>query len=303
MKRAIVIPLVSAVLLGSCATIAVVPTPGEQVDVVIPSGDSYVVGTVTYPEDLTEPVPAVLLLPGFLGERDELPVAGTASVQEGGRPLGIWEMTAVALAEAGFASLRIDYRNSGRSPGRWQEATVTDQLDDARRALRWLADNPAVDDARLAVCGLSQGGAVAALISSDPLVHSVVLWSAAADFEWLTEFVPQDVRPMIESDGFVTFNVPWGEEVTMGRAYFDSVANLDPLVEISRFSGPLLSVAGSGDVVISPQPAVAQRFLDAHDGPQSLVVLEADHTFDSFVGPEAMEEAISVTMAWLAEHL
>ena len=93
-----------------------------------------------------------------------------------------------------------------------------------------------------------------------------------------------------------------GEEVTMGRAYFDSVATLDPLDGIARFSGPLLSVAGSNDVVIAPQPAVAQRFLDAHDGPQSLVVLEADHTFDSFVGPDALEQAIGVTTAWLAER-
>lgn len=302
-KRAIVVPSVALALLGSCTTIPVAPTPGEQVDVIIRSGDSYFVGTATYPQDLTEPVPAVLLLPGFLGERDELPVAGTASVQEGGRPLGIWEMTAIALADAGFASLRIDYRNSGRSPGRWQDATVTDQLDDARRALRWLADNPAVDGTRLALTGLSQGGAVAALISSDPLVDTVVLWSAAADFAWLTEFVPQELRPRIESDGIVTFNVPWGEQVTMGRAYFDSVASLDPLAGIAQFEGPLLSVAGSNDVVVAPQPAVAQSFLDAHSGPQSLVVLEADHTFDSFVGPASMEAAIEATLAWLEQHL
>lgn len=89
----------------------------------------------------------------------------------------------------------------------------------------------------------------------------------------------------------------------MGRAYFDSVAALDPVAGISRFSGPLLALAGRDDVVVAPQPAVAQRFLDAHDGPQSLVVLEADHTFNSFVGPEALEEAIGVTAAWLAEHL
>lgn len=71
------------------------------------------------------------------------------------------------------------------------------------------------------------------------------------------------VRPKIESDGIVTFVVPWGKEVTMGRAYFDSVATLDPLDGISRFSGPLLSVVGS----------------------------------------DALEEAIGATKAWLAEQL
>ena len=242
-------------------------------------------------------------LSGFMGERDELSVAGTFSAQEGGRPLGIWEMTAVALAQEGFASLRIDYRNSGRSPGKWEDATVTDQLEDALTALRWLANNPAVDGTRLAVCGLSQGGAVASLISSDPLVHTIILWSAAADFSWLPNFVPENKRSLIESEGIVTFNVPWGEEVTMKNAYFDSVEGLDPLAGIAQFSGPLLSVAGSGDVVVAPQPAVAQSFLNAHDGPESLVLLDADHTFNSFIGPEAMEEAIAVTLEWLEIHL
>lgn len=303
MKKTTLCLVLSVLVLSSCTTIAVRPTPGEQVDVVIPAGDSYIVGTVTYPTDLAEPVPAVLLLPGFLGERDELPVAGTFSPQEGGRPLGIWEMTAIALAKQGFASLRIDYRNSGRAPGKWEDATVTRQLEDALTALKWLSENPAVDGSRLGVCGLSQGGALASLMSGDPMVNTVVLWSAAADFSWLPTFVPEEKRPLIESDGIVTFNVPWGEEVTMRRAYFDSVEGLDPLAAISEFSGPLLSVAGSGDVVVAPQPEVARSFLDAHEGPQSLVVLDADHTFNSFIGPEAMEEAIAVTLEWLEMHL
>lgn len=88
MKKLIVSLILLALLLGSCATIAVQPTPGEQVDVIITAGDSYVVGTVTYPADLSEPVPAVLLLPGFMGERDELPVTGTFSMEEGEAPWG-----------------------------------------------------------------------------------------------------------------------------------------------------------------------------------------------------------------------
>ncbi|MCG8454007.1 MAG: prolyl oligopeptidase family serine peptidase [Spirochaetales bacterium] len=302
--------LVVAFVFSSCASnsvstasLPVVVTPGEHVDVFIPSGESYAVGTMAYPEELAEPVPAVLLLPGFMGERDELPVTGTYSPQEGGRPLGMWELTSHALADEGMASLRIDYRNSGRAPGKWEDATVTRELEDVYAALAWLQANPAVDASRIAICGLSQGGALAALASGDDAVSAVVLWSAAADLSEIEGFVPQEQRPELHEKGIVTFQVPWGEEVTMKKAYFDSVEGLDPLAGIAAFDGPLLSLGGTQDQLISPQPDVAQSFLDVHDGPEDLGVIEADHTFNNFMGPDVMIEVATATAQWLKANL
>lgn len=83
-----------------------------------------------------------------------------------------------------------------------------------------------------------------------------------------------------------------------------SISDAWQLAAMAGFDGPLLSIAGSGDTVVVPQPEVAQRFLDAHEnGPEKLVVLETDHTFNSFVEPDGVAEAISVTLDWLRQHL
>ena len=299
---------------------------GRQVDVMIPSGRSYIAGTFILPFRATGREqadflpgfireifgkktsyyfylrPAVLLLPGFLGERDELPVAGTASVAEGGKPLGMWELTAMELARAGYASLRIDYRNSGKSPGNWQNISLIEQLEDVENALKWLRRQPHIDGERLVVLGLSQGGTLAAQISTSPLVKGVVLWSAAADFSWHSSMFPEGFIDSVMAEGSGEFDTFWGETVTMGKAYFESVSSLDALKAIAQFDGPVLSIAGSRDTLLDM--AYAHSLIEAYGGDNSsLVILDADHTLDSFVGPEKVQEAISITVDWLDENI
>jgi len=55
--------------------------------------------------------------------------------------------------------------------------------------------------------------------------------------------------------------------------------------------------------LVAPQPQQAQKFLDAHNGEEKLVVLDADHTFDNFVGPEKIDQAINETINWLNTYL
>ncbi|MEM8741642.1 MAG: alpha/beta hydrolase, partial [Pseudomonadota bacterium] len=71
-----------------------------EVTVRLDQAGTPVIGTLTTPAG--PPAPAVLLLHGFTGTRDETPVQGTGE--------GVLERTARHLADAGFASLRIDFR-------------------------------------------------------------------------------------------------------------------------------------------------------------------------------------------------
>lgn len=281
----------------------VTPYAGKQVDVIMQNEGMNFAGTIVYPANIDKPCPAVLLLPGFLGERDELPVVNTFVPAEGGRPQGMWERTALKLAEAGYVSLRIDYRNSGKSEGLWQDATVTGELSDAKVALKYLSENPAVDKNKLAVCGLSLGGALASCMSNEPLVKVVVLWSAAPDLGILNIFLLPDQQAELEEKGIVTFSLPWGETTTLKKGFFDSAKELHPLEEIGKFKGPLLDICGTNDALVAPQPQQAQKFIDAHNGEEKLVVLEADHTFDNFVGPEKLDQAIGETISWLNTYL
>ena len=61
------------------------PYAGKQVDVTITNGGMKIAGTITYPKNISKRCPAILLLPGYMGERDELPVTGSAIASEGGK--------------------------------------------------------------------------------------------------------------------------------------------------------------------------------------------------------------------------
>ena len=305
MKKIIllVILLVAFTLPVLANTYNYTPYPGKQIDIILNNEGMNFVGTITYPENIDKPCPAILLLPGFTGERDELPITNTFSPAEGGKPQGMWERTALKLADAGYVSLRIDYRNSGKSEGLWQDITVTGELSDAIVALKYLAENSAVDKNKLAVCGLSQGGSLASCMSNEPLVKAVILWSAAPDFSWLDTMVPTENLPELKEKGIVTFELPWGETITFKQAYFDSAKELFPLKEIAKFKGPLLNIYATKDESVTPQPQQAQKFMDAHQGEETLVTIEADHTFGNFSGFEKVDEAIDETVKWLDEYL
>jgi hypothetical protein len=88
--------------------------------------------------------PAVLLLHGIPGHEKNLDLA-------------------VALRARGIHCFHFHYRGSWGSEG---EYSLTHLVPDARVALEWLAFQPCVDPARLALVGISLGGWVALTIAS-----------------------------------------------------------------------------------------------------------------------------------------
>jgi pimeloyl-ACP methyl ester carboxylesterase len=94
---------------------------------------------------------------------------------------------AKALNAAGYVALVFDYRGFGDSEGpRWR-LMPDEQVSDARAALTFLADQPQVDADRLAVVGISLGGAHAISAGAlDRRVGAVVALEAPGDGErWL----------------------------------------------------------------------------------------------------------------------
>ena len=94
---------------------------------------------------------------------------------------------AKALTAAGYVALVFDYRGFGASAGpRWR-LIPDEQVRDARAALTCLADQPHVDPARLAIVGLSLGGANALAASAlDQRIGAVVAIEAPGDGQrWL----------------------------------------------------------------------------------------------------------------------
>ncbi|MEX3011098.1 alpha/beta hydrolase [Hoeflea sp. TYP-13] len=259
-----------------------------------------VVGTLETPDQAEKPAPVVLMLHGFTGSRDELPVKDTEE--------GVFSRTARQLAENGYASLRIDFRGSGQSGGKWEDTTFSGQIKDAIAAIDWLKTSPDVDGDNISVLGWSQGGLVAThAVAERPEVKSTILWAPAtnplATFTALfgSETVMNAIAGAPETPH--TVKLPWGVDTTLKGAFYQELPTTSPAAALSRYPGPVMVIVGSKDTLVTPQPAAGQVLLNYHDGKESLVVFDTDHVWDAFSGPDTLDnKMIPTTLKWLEEN-
>jgi alpha/beta superfamily hydrolase len=278
------------------AALAATPALAQSEEVVtIDTPLGPVIGTLETPAG--DPAPVVLLFHGFTGTRDELAVTGTDE--------GVFSRTARLLAEQGIASLRIDFRGSGESPGDFADTTFEGQIADGLAALAWLQSNPAVDGERLAIIGWSQGGLVATGVAGrSGAPDAVALWAAVADPE--TTFggiLGADALAAGAATGDTPYAItlPWGAEIGLKQGFFDGLTTYDPLAELAAYTGPLLVAQGSLDTTVLP--VSADLLLAAHEGEEVSWTAEMDHVFNAFTGPETLDKMVADTIAFLQPHL
>jgi pimeloyl-ACP methyl ester carboxylesterase len=156
--------------LASVAARRVVVARDGDEQVRIPATGFSLAGTISKPSTpATGRRPAVVLVGGSgATDRDEV-LAGVP----------VFGQLADALADAGFLVLRYDRRGVGQSGGRPEAATLGDYADDLRAAVRLLSRRDDVDDRRVAVIGLGEGGATAMLTAArEDRVRALVLIGA-----------------------------------------------------------------------------------------------------------------------------
>lgn len=101
--------------------------------------------------DLYLPSPA----PAEYGHPGVVACLGWGSVKE------LMEPWASALVARGYAVLVTDYRGFGASGGERGRCFPNEHVDDIRASITYLEEHPGIDSARLALVGVSYGGAVA----------------------------------------------------------------------------------------------------------------------------------------------
>ncbi len=176
-------------------------------------------------------------------------------------------------------------------------------------ALDFVETLEGVDTARIGVIGLSQGGLVgASLAGQDARVKSLVLWSAAASpASNFANILPMDTikAGLALADGeALPITLPWGEETSMKRGFFEELFTVDPVAAITKYAGPMLVIVGSRDTTVYPQPQQGEVFMNYHEGHEALVVVDGDHVFDVLsTGPEVLDQAIFNSLAWFSEDL
>lgn len=257
-----------------------------------------VVGTLNMPDGAENP-PAVLLLHGFTGSRDELEIP---AVKE-----GIYARAARLWAAEGIASLRIDYRYNGESDGDFADSTINAHVADGLAALDWLAKSGRVDASRLSLVGWSMGGAVGAAVAAraSHSLDAVALWAPGTNMASAIAlmFGADKFKEGLASGGEpVKVALPWGAEIALKSGFFESLYAVDPVAEITGYAGPLFVAVGTKDDVVFPQPVSGQILLDYHTGEEELFVREMDHVFNAFTGVEQVDELIAATGGFIRKH-
>ncbi len=230
-------------------------------------------GTVSKPLNAAAGrLPAVLLIGGSgATDRDELLFG-----------IPIFGQLADAIADAGFLVLRYDKRGVGQSGGRPESATLADYADDARAAVKFLADRKDVDEKRIAVVGHSEGGAVAMIagardkrIAAIALVAAIGVSGAEVNLEQVKHAVERTNQTEAQKQATVALQRKiqqavltgsgWGEVAQYRRQadtpWFQSFLAFDPATVMPDIRQPLMIVQGELDTQVPPANADRLRAL------------------------------------------
>jgi pimeloyl-ACP methyl ester carboxylesterase len=247
--------------------------------------------TISRPNDESVKIPANgFMLAGTLSRPTQPPAAGTrlpAVVLVGGSGptdrdglafgIPILGQIAGALADAGFIVVRYDKRGIGQSGGRAESAILADYAEDARAAVKFLAERKDVDPKRIGVAGHSEGGAVALLAAlKDKRIAAVALLAAnglsgsdlilaqqrhALDRMQLSSEERQakiDLQKRIHEavlTGQGWDQVPADVRRSVDNPEFQSILSNDPAKVMPGVRQPILIVQGELDTQVEPSNA------------------------------------------------
>lgn len=251
-----------------------------QEDVAIPAGDHDIPATIVIPDSASEdaPVPAVVMLHGTGSQKDE---AGDGYVR-----------MAADLADAGIASIRIDFMGSGESTAHDADFDLDNAVSDGQSALDHMAALPTINGDELGVLGWSQGGIHALRLAAEsPDVKAVVTWSAPAQAMTVTD----EQREEAAENGYFAETFDWREPMNTGQSWIDGMDNLDLGSVVESIDVPILVINGEDDDVVPVENAheIAAEAQDA----EVLIIPGADHTYLVFTDDTSAFDELSEATA------
>lgn len=256
-----------------------------------------IVGTLVLPDGVKEP-PVVLMLHGFTGTRDEWK---SPNVKE-----GLFGRTAPVLSQNGIASLRIDFRGSGDSEGKFEDMTVDSEIKDALAALDYLSMQGEVDKNRISVMGMSLGGIVTTAVAgrTNYPLKSVVLWNPGINppAAFMTMFGTKTIQEAIAGGDKLYSASMGGPDITLKGTFYESLFKIVPAAELSHYSGPVLLAVGTKDTIVWPQPASAEALLSYHKGFHELWTRPVDHGYNLMENAETVDALIAKTANFLKSN-
>jgi len=218
--------------------------------------------------------------------RDCLVILGHGVTGDKDRPLLV--AVAEGLSARGWPCLRISFSGNGQSAGRFEESTITKEVEDLAAVLATVPD-----EVRIAYAGHSMGAAVGVLSAArDPRIRVLV---SLAGMTYTAEFCEREFGEVTPGEGFM-----WDEEnCPLSQEFVDDMNAVGDVLEAAAsVTQPWLLIHGMADDVVPIR--------DGHDADTAascvkhwLAIEGAGHSF----GEDSYQEVIEAMDAWFSEHL
>ena len=290
--------------LGPSFAPTVILFKGENVSVTGDRGHT-IPAVLTLPEG-SGPFPVAMLVHGHAGNKDE----GRAFVTLSSK-----------LAEAGIASIRMDFPGCGDSDEDFiTQYNVSNMLKDIQSTKAFVQADSRLDTSRLGIVGFSMGGRLTMLTTGvDSDFSTAVLWAPVSSRGPENMFLILGVADQSEYDalhntaketGTATYTfAAAGVDFTHSLQWYDDMVNLDPAEAFAGFRGNVLTIGGELDWLITP--ADTKFAVDSAINANSSTLYEiqgADHLFGAF-GPETdlsqslLNRLVNQTVSFLGNNL
>ena len=196
-------------------------------------GDHGKLSAVLQTPDAQKNFPLVIICHGFTGNKDSLLLTSLAD----------------DLEARGIASIRFDFNGHGQSDGSFQDMTVLNEIEDAKKVFEYASRLPNVTS--ISIAGHSQGGVVASMVAGElgaKKIKAVVLMAPAAVLR------DDAIRGNLFGVTYDSINPPAFVEIfgghKVGRNYILSAQTLPIYETAEKFTGPALMIHGKADVIV-----------------------------------------------------
>ena len=153
------------------------------------------------------------------------------------------------LEARGIASIRFDFNGHGKSDGDFQDMTVLNEIEDAKKVYDYASKLSLVTS--ISIAGHSQGGVVASMVAGElgaKKIKAVVLMAPAAVLR------DDSIRGNLFGTKYDSLNPPEYVEIfgghKVGRNYILTAQTLPIYETAEKFTGPALMIHGTGDVIV-----------------------------------------------------
>ncbi len=234
------------------------------------------------PDVMPKRCPIVILCHGFGGARNN----------------GLFNGIADGLEKLGIATIRFDFNGHGESEGDFQQMTVPNEVEDARRIYEFIKADPRFG--RIGIAGHSQGGVVTAMLAGQlgkkALKGGVVLLAPAGVLR--DDAIRGTVagQPPFQGDPLdpPEYVEVWGHR--LGREYIKTAFRLPIYETAAGYKGHACIVHGTGDRVVPYTYGL--RFHQMWRGSEWHQLERFDHGF----GPDP-SQAVRLTIDFFAKEM